>query len=157
MALALAPYGTAVRSVGAPAGTTRGLSTQIASGATNYSRVGLANSTIDDLIADPALFGDHSPADLMAKLNAARINYTTRATTGTVKTGTVFDIAGHSTLRQLRFHPGGARHAGSYWTVSGSQGLGGTGAGKIHIFGPKFRLQLGQRAPTLPGHFTSDP
>jgi hypothetical protein len=134
----------------------RNLATTIASSeGSTMSSIGLANKTIEQVLSDPKLLGGSSPDEVMKMLDSAGIKYSIRPTTGSVQTGTVIDIEGGGSVNQIRFHPGGGRHTGSYWTLSGSSSVPGM-SGKTQVVGPNYVPISGQKANVIQGYFDSD-
>jgi hypothetical protein len=80
---------------------------------------GSALFRLDTFLSQPEKIHGKSVSDIATMLRENGISFTIRNTTGSVKTGTVFDIKGHD-IQQMRWHPGGGRHGGSYWTISTS-------------------------------------
>lgn len=100
--------------------------------------------TIDEILADPTRIHGLSVGDITQILHNEGIAFTTQPTRGRVKAGTVFVIkSGHKTLQQLRYHPGGGRHVGKYWTISDSR------IGKTQVGGPDYYPIHDQKAPYI--------
>ncbi|WP_437631897.1 SpvB/TcaC N-terminal domain-containing protein [Sorangium sp. So ce854] len=81
---------------------------------------GGAGLTAAKILSDPKSLWGKSATDIAKALNAEGFKATVRPSTKGSKLAQVVDIQGHPELAQIRVHPGGGRHAGSYVNISTS-------------------------------------